>query len=636
MPKHLSTLGQAALLLSLAAALPLAAPEPARACGGFFCSSTPVDQNAERVLFKVRGDGKTDMIVQITYQGKAEDFAWLLPLAEPPKKEDLGTFPQQALTSLDAQTGVVVQQPCGFGGFAGGLGGIGAPNAAAGGDAAPMVDVYVRAQIGNYEVAVIGSTDASATAQWLRDNNFRISDAMVGFVKLYTQEGMKFLALKLLPDKSVNDITPFKLTLPGETPSIPLRLSAVAAEPEMGIVTWVLGKQRYEPANAEELSIDNKDLRFDSMTYKSNWLPLVARAVDAAQGRGFVVEDGQLVEPLRMLAENSSANTPAQTEARKALLDLFANTTYLTRLYTRLSPEEMTYDPVFRRSNKGDVSRFRTIVTDNDGGLACAYPPPPVDPCDFAACGALGICRSVYSAGADAGAGANTVAACGCADGATARATFVPNAESADFAKTVSCIDKRLSFLNPGDRNAAGAALPDPCVGLNCGGHGKCVAMNMTATCECEHGYVAEGVVDAAGKRSARCLMPATAIPDSFYNRRPMPRDPSLPVGREEPVPMPTGASDPEDPLPEGNMMAMTPSKPDAGSAGPDAGVTAVDAGATAGLDAGLTPPRAKDDDSCSLRPGAERGRPGSPSLLALAGIALTLLRSRRRSRSDA
>jgi MYXO-CTERM domain-containing protein len=535
--------------LALAAATLLAAPAPTRACGGFFCSSTPVDQNAERVVFKIRDDGRTDMIVQISYQGKAEDFAWILPLAEPPKESDLGVFPQRALTALDAQTGVVVSQGC----ARAASGGVPTLNAGASEDSADhAVDVYVRTQIGNYEVAVIGSKDAQAIADWLADNDFRMSDAMLGFIKLYTAEGMKFLALKLLPDKSANDITPFKLTLPGESPSIPLRLSAVAAEPEMGIVVWVLGKSRYEPANAEELTIDNKLLRLDNR-YRSNWLTLVARAVDEAQGRGFVVEYAEALANLRSLLMNSFTSAADQVEARNALNDLFANASYITRLYTRLSPEEMTYDPLFKRSSKGDVSRFRSVGDDNQ-----CLPPDPGDPCDFTACGALGLCRLAENAG-------QKVAGCACAGGSTARTTFVPNADGS-FAPTVSCIDKRLSFLNPGERNAAGDALPDPCVGVDCSGHGKCVAMNMTPTCECDKGYVAQGEVASDGTRSVRCVMPTSSVPDAFYNRRPVPRDSALPIGREETMAAPTGASDADDPVPEGNVMAGGSGKPKSSS----------------------------------------------------------------------
>jgi MYXO-CTERM domain-containing protein len=530
------TLGLTALAGALAALL---APQPAQACGGFFCSSTPVDQNAERVVFKIRDDGRTDMIVQISYQGKAEDFAWILPLAEPPKKEDLGVFPQRALTALDAQTGVVVSQSCAR---AANGGPFPAAGTVADDSEEHTVDVYVRTQIGNYEVAVIGSEDAQALADWLKDNDFRMSDAMLGFIKLYVAEGMKFLALKLLPEKTANDITPFKLTLAGESPSIPLRLSAVAAEPEMGIVVWVLGKSRYEPANAEELTIDNKLLRLDER-YRSNWLPLVARAVDEAQGRGFVVEYAEALTNLRSLLMNSFTSATDQVDARNALSDLFANASYITRLYTRVSPEEMTFDPLFKRSSKGDVSRFRSVSNDDQ----CTQPAPG-DPCDFTACGALGLCRLAEDAGQKA-------AGCACAGGSTARTTFVPDA-SGSFTPTVSCIDKRLSFLNPGERNAAGEALPDPCVGVDCGGHGKCVPMNMTPTCECDKGYVAQGLVASDGTRSAKCVMPTGSVPDAFYNRRALPRDSELPVGREETMPAPTGASDPDDPVPEGNMMA--------------------------------------------------------------------------------
>jgi hypothetical protein len=220
------------------------------------------------------------------------------------------------------------------------------------------------------------------------------------------------------------------------------------------------------------------------------------------------------------------------------------------------------------------------------------------------------------------------VVGCACSDGATARATFVPSTDGATFAKTVSCVDKRLSFLNPGDRNAAGEALPDPCIGIDCGGHGKCVPMNMTATCECEHGYIAEGLVDSNGKRSARCIKPSQSIPDAFYNRRPMPRDAVLPVGRDEVVPAPVATSDPQDPVPQGNTMAMAGS-----TAAPDAATAATTTGAM--MDAGTTTVIAahepRDDGGCTLRPVPRRGADRSLLLLALGGLGLALARARRR-----
>jgi hypothetical protein len=118
-------------------------------------------------------------------------------------------------------------------------------------------------------------------------------------------------------------------------------------------------------------------------------------------------------------------------------------------------------------------------------------------------------------------------------------------------------------------------------------------------------------VINTDGSRSARCLKPTESVPDSFYNRRPMPRDPSLPVGRSEVVPPPTSPSDDDDPMPEGNMTAM---QPDAGPMTP-------------------TPTGGKrGGGDCSVRAVGHTAS-DTPALLSLlgAGLALAWLRRARR-----
>ena len=66
----------------VAIAVFLASTQPAWACGGFFCTTTPVDQNAERIIFTQNGDGTVSAYVQIEYTGSAPDFSWILPLPE--------------------------------------------------------------------------------------------------------------------------------------------------------------------------------------------------------------------------------------------------------------------------------------------------------------------------------------------------------------------------------------------------------------------------------------------------------------------------------------------------------------------------------------------------------------------------
>jgi len=510
-------------LLSCAFALALlASPRPASACGGFFCGQQPVDQSAERILFAVNDDGSVTMVTQITYMGKDDDFAWILPLPAVPVEGSLATFPQAALTSLDANTGPQIQPP-----FACAVAdaGYGPPSATPGTGGGVIVDL--RAVVGPYDVAVVESTDPSLLVTWLRDNSYRVTEAMVPYIERYTAEGMKFLALRLQPDADVSDIAPFAMTLPSGSPGVPLRMTAIAAGPEMGVVVFILGDQRYQPANWPDLTIDPADIEFDYTTYRSNWTSLVARAVDDAGGQGFVTEMAGPTAPMADLARGQTPTDPDQIAAREALLTLFDAHPYITRMYTRLSAEEMTSDPMFRRSSGGDVERF--IAIPSDGTPSCGFGDPgltPPSPCAFAACGAGGLCREATT---DAG----VLAGCACIPGATARTTLSPDGRA-----QVSCQDERMSFLNPGDRPLpTEPPLPDPCVGVDCGA-GRCTPINMTPTCECVQGMVAVGSIDAAtGARSTNCIAPDAPVPGSFYNLRLPNRPASLPAGQIVTVP---------------------------------------------------------------------------------------------------
>ncbi len=515
------------LITSGVLAAALWTPSVALACGGFFCSQSPVDQASERIIFAINDDGTTDMIVQIAYQGNSQDFAWVLPLAQVPDPDKLDTFPELAMMALDTGTGPTFRMhpDCQNYSFEDGANGGSAGSSSADAGAAPdgPVTVYIRETVGPYDVAVIGSDDAKAASDWLQTEGYRISGAMNEYVKLYTAEKMKLLALKLTDKADVSEIAPFRLRVPGDSPNIPLRLTSIAALPEMGIVTWIFANQRYEPMQpGVEVEIDNSKLRWEGYGARNNWKALVARAADDHDGKAWVVEQAGSTKSLRSLISSQPLDpSDERFKAQEALTALIAGKAYMTRLYTRLSPEEMTYDPGFKRSVKGDVAALRELPYVKE---LCdtAYINERVSPCEFNPCGALGLCRSVDD---DNG---NKVASCACAPGLTARS--VPAADGS-YLSEVACIDQQLSFINPGDKDTAGTALPDPCAGFSCGGHGTCVAMNMTPTCECEQGYVAKVTQAASGAGGMKCVEPSEPIPASFYKGRLKPRD--LPIGRE-------------------------------------------------------------------------------------------------------
>lgn len=598
----------------LGAAILFQSPE-ARACGGFFCGRQPVDQTAERILFEV-GEDSVTMTTQISFNGAAPDFAWILPLGAVPDPDSLEVFSQRALTGLDANSGpeFIMPSDC-YPYYADAVPGAATgnlDNETDGGD----VTVYIRAEVGDYDVAVVESSDPAALITWLRDNGYRVTEPMEPFIELYTEEDMKFLALKLLDTADVNDIKPFRFTLPGTTPSIPLRMTALAAEPEMSILVFIVGDERYEAKNWANVTIDDADIRYNPYSYSwpipTNWAKLVAQAVDEADGQGWVTEFAGSTEDyaalLRSQIDSGSFATAEDEEAANALIGILESHPYMTRLYSRLSAEEMVSDPIFGRSAGGDVSRTHELQRIVDGVDQCDDTMQDSnDPCDFATCGAGGVCRAaVLTEGGAAGAPAveTEVAGCACVPGATARTTFAP-----DGSATVICQDARMSFLNPGDAEAGAEALPDPCATFDCGPNGRCTPVNMTPTCVCNEGYIATGSFDDEGARLTTCIEPSDPIPGDFYDER-LPDSPLGLVGREVDVPDP----------PDGGATTSG-STATGGSGGSDGSGGSAGAGATNSAKA--TGTRAS---GCSVV-GVE-GR-GFPAWLGL--LSMLALRRRRR-----
>jgi hypothetical protein len=322
----------------------------ARACGGFFCTNVPVDQSAERIIFTVNeAAGTIDAYVQINYTGSPDQFAWVVPVPNPPKVDvaDIATIDE--LDGLTRPNYIAPPLPddCP----------VPVP-AAAGGD----VTVFGQGSVGPYDYAIVGSEDPRAMVQWLRDNGYQITPAMEPLVDVYVKEQMVFLAMKLQPQKEVKDIQPVKMTYKSSKPMIPLRLTAVAANPDMAVVTWIFAKNQAEPENYAKIAIPDDQIVF-GMFSGTNYLSLVSQAADRNRGQAFVTE---FAGPTKDLG--------ATDPTLSALLSQYP---YLTRVYTRISPEEMTVDPVFRFnpdlptiSNVHDLSKDARVWDCEDGNIA--------------------------------------------------------------------------------------------------------------------------------------------------------------------------------------------------------------------------------------------------------------------------
>lgn len=490
MPFPARSVGAAVSSLGVLFSLSAAAPDAA-ACGGFFCSSSPVDQTAEHILFTVNADHTITAVVQISYTGDRDAFAWIVPVPGVPV---LGAdFPDLALNALDTATQpTYFERQCPrFGGMAdaGAFTAAGDASADAG---APPVTVLDQKLVGPYETVTLAATSATDLVQWLQAHSYRITDPMIPVLAPYIENGLHFVALRLQADRTASDVTPLEMTYQGDRPMIPLRLTSVAAQPEMGIVTFILDGRKWAPENYVDLKIPDELIEFDQWGNQNNYLKLVSQETDKVGGQAFVTEYARSTSDLLVQMQNQPARTTQGEAARQKLVELLGRFPYVTRLYARMSAEEMVVgsDPTFVvAGDSTDVINIHDLTDPDFDYAQCQTwtPSPPADPCLLAYCGRSGACTPTVSS-VSTGA---PIAACVCASDATARPTL-----TAYGRPMIYCEPMRM---NLDVATAAGSLIQSACEAYSCGTHGECFAMNGNPTCRCEPGYgaVASQTYDA-------------------------------------------------------------------------------------------------------------------------------------------
>ena len=266
----------------------------AYACGGFFCQQVPIDQAGEQIIFRQDGDLVT-AVVLIQYVGPAEDFSWVVPVPGIPEVtvgSDLVFAPLELATRPQFNLEVRGEE-CPFVRF--GLPGgpvIVPPGLDFAGEAEDGVTILERFAAGPFDITVVSSDDPAAMAQWLEDNNYDLSDRGEELIAPYVAEGMNFVAVRLRQDQGVGDIQPLIMRYRSDKPMIPIRLTAVAALPDMGIIAWILGDARAVPTNYLSVEVNYTRLDWFNGPFAAfaSYQDLVTEAMDEAGGQGFATD----------------------------------------------------------------------------------------------------------------------------------------------------------------------------------------------------------------------------------------------------------------------------------------------------------------------------------------------------------
>jgi Uncharacterized protein conserved in bacteria (DUF2330) len=275
-----------------ASAIAVAGAHDASACGGCFHPPTQTvsDITDERMLLAVSTQQST-LYDQLRYSGSPSNFAWVLPIHG---TVDIGLSADVLFDSIDVLTETQINPPapncpspnCFFAANAAASSG----SAASGGLAAPAVTVLKQENVGPYATVQLHATDSSALDNWLAQNGYNVPADVAPVIAEYVAEGFDFLAMKLLPNQGVQAMRPVRVTTPGASLSLPLRMAAVGTGASIGITIWVVADGRYEPQNFPFFHIDDSALVWDFAMSESNYTTLRVQNEANLMGKGWEIE----------------------------------------------------------------------------------------------------------------------------------------------------------------------------------------------------------------------------------------------------------------------------------------------------------------------------------------------------------
>lgn len=315
----------------------------ARACGGFFCSSPtqPIAQGGEKIVFALDTDGSITAVVQITYSGPADTFAWVLPVPSVPTVSvgtsalvqglDQATMPSFMRTPPRFE-GTCVEPHCSYpsSGSAGCCFGASATGRrgytdaaaialdAASSDGGPGADsgitVLARAEVGPYNYVVFTGPTSMAIHDWLVTNGYLVPATTVPLLDPYVAQHSNFIAVKLskgatppgeLPSV-VGDLAPLVLHYASGEPCIPIRLTALATIPDMPITAFFLADADVRPDNYLETELPD-DPTLWTVGGTGTYDTVLSRAADDAGGHAWIREYTGRVPSVTIPAPDVSA-----------------------------------------------------------------------------------------------------------------------------------------------------------------------------------------------------------------------------------------------------------------------------------------------------------------------------------------
>jgi len=212
----------AAPLIAVLFLLPMTAA-PVLADGGFFTQAMLHDlyESAQRAVIlygNSTGNSIEHLILSVSFEGDAEDFAWVVPV---PDKPEIAVTDPELFWELSDFTRKVIPRSWGC---------------TAGPSEQDGVEVIEEQVVGPYATAILSATNATALVDWLSANGYIFPEEGEEIISGYIEKEWYFVATKInAVEEDTGDalaegaIEPIVLSFASDEIVYPLRITALSA-----------------------------------------------------------------------------------------------------------------------------------------------------------------------------------------------------------------------------------------------------------------------------------------------------------------------------------------------------------------------------------------------------------------------
>lgn len=167
------------------------------------------------------GEGKEVLVLQVKYEGQAEDFAWIVPLPAHPEVTVIETN-KSPFAEISLYTQLRVRK-----------GRKGGPITAE--ESEGLVTVLERRTVGVYDVAVLSASDPKALNKWLNNNGYAFPTERRDLLEHYTRKKWVYVAMRIDPNAlekdevkklKVGELQPIRFAFASDEMVYPLKISS--------------------------------------------------------------------------------------------------------------------------------------------------------------------------------------------------------------------------------------------------------------------------------------------------------------------------------------------------------------------------------------------------------------------------